>query len=201
MSPRRRPQRRHVSGNPARRARQQEAPPPGILLMGHEPDQVMTVHLKRARPLVDAGFVFTTMRSEDRTVVQALITDHIAGQRLLEEDDGAIVARHGERVVGALVVGVVTFDEKKVAFVRTLVVEEAQRGQGLGQVLLGLLPQLMEDGLDLSVGNCAEEGAGLYQRAGFTVLQPGVPLPFPFGEGALMQLSNEDYPCWFYRHW
>jgi hypothetical protein len=46
----------------------------------------------------------------------------------------------------------------------------------------------------------APDTAAFYQRAGFTVLDPGEPFPFPFSkQAAIIANSNPTYTCWFYR--
>jgi hypothetical protein len=53
----------------------------------------------------------------------------------------------------------------------------------------------------LTLGSCAPAEAQFYQRAGFTVLDPGAPLPFPLGRPVWLGNTNPDYPCSFYRRW
>jgi GNAT superfamily N-acetyltransferase len=112
-----------------------------------------------------------------------------------------VVTRDAEgQLIGALVAGALSFEaDKVVLLVRHLVVEPSWRGRGVGVVQLGVLPQVLGRQPDLVIGNCEQDAAGFYQRAGFTVLEPGVPLPFPFGRQPMVQLTNEHYPCWFFR--
>jgi GNAT superfamily N-acetyltransferase len=85
-----------------------------------------------------------------------------------------------------------------VLILTNLVVEPSWRGKGVGVVLLGVIPQLLQT--SLTFGTCAPDTAAFHQRAGFTVLDPGEPFPFPFSKQAtIITNSNPTYTCWFYR--
>lgn len=201
-----------VSGKQAKRRRRRQtfsaaaAQPsrrPGVLADGWDVGQVRDRHMRYAKDLVEAGVTFMHMTPEDRPAVQRLVGEHITGAGVVGAEEGGVVARDAEgRLVGALVVAGVSFEdqEKVTLIIRHLVVEPDWRGRGVGVVQLGVLPQLLGGRRpDLIIGNCTEESAGFYQRAGFDVLEAGVPLPFPFGRQAMVQLSNQEYPCWFFR--
>lgn len=79
------------------------------------------------------------------------------------------------------------------------------RGCGVGYVLMGLLPQLVEDlagdvASTRTIGNCAPAQAGFYQRLGFRVEQPGHHLDLVRFMGSMGALPDDTaQPCWFHR--
>ena len=79
------------------------------------------------------------------------------------------------------------------------------RGRGVGYVLMGLLPELVENlagNVDSTrtIGNCAPEQAEYYQRLGFRVEQPGHQLDLIRFTGAMGALPDDaEQPCWFHR--
>jgi len=173
---------------------------PGVLAPAWEYERVTGRHMNYASSLVADGVTFEATTAEEKPSVLALVTEHIAGAgHVIGEEQGGLVAKSEGLIVGALVVGAAKFTEDIVCFIRYLVVEPTWRGRGVAVVLLGVLPQLIGEDVSLTIGNCAVDAADFYQRAGFTVLEPGVPLPFPFGARAMVQLSNRHYPCWFFR--
>ncbi|WP_216871020.1 GNAT family N-acetyltransferase [Modestobacter excelsi] len=140
------------------------------------------------------------MQSNDEAPIERLVQAHIAGGasfHFLPEEGGVAACDPDGQVIAGLVAAGAQFDSNVVIFIRHLVVDPAWRGQGVGVVALGVLPQLKRAAL--YVGNCAANAARFYQRAGYTVLDPGQPLPFPFGKQAVLQLTNDQYPCWFYK--
>ena len=175
------------------------------MLIGWDPERAIERHLRYARCLVDESVSFDHVLAHERPAIAQLVQRNVAGAELWEPDGdcGALVAADTDgNMVGALVAGGAEFTGKITLFVLYVAVEPDWRGRGVGTVLLGTLPQMLGErrGPALTVGSCAQEGARFYQRAGFTVLDPGEPLPFPLG-GAWLANRNANHPCWFHRPW
>lgn len=176
------------------------------MLIGWDPERAIERHLRYARPLVDEGVTFEHVGATERPAVAQLIRQHIAERERWRPDpaEGAFIALDPEeRTIGTLVAGAAQFGGDIGLFVSYVVVEPGWRGRGVGTVLLGMLPKMLGGRGEptLTVGSCALDGARFYQRAGFTVLDPGEPLPFPLGDGAWLANRNANYPCWFHRPW
>ncbi|WP_430336037.1 GNAT family N-acetyltransferase [Rhodococcus sp. ACT016] len=129
-----------------------------------------------------------------------LVRDHIVGvpDFQVKDDEGGIVAvlPSGE-IIGVVVVAGVKFESTSVMFLR-VVVAPAWRGRGLGTVLLNMLALVLN--ADMTIGSCAPSEAGFYANAGFTVLRPNVPLPFPAGRNPhAIAINNDVYPYAIYR--
>ena len=82
-----------------------------------------------------------------------------------------------------------------------LAVDEGWRGRGLGFVTLQLGDRVpMPSKPVCQFGNIARDQARFFQRAGFTVFQPGEALQLP-GASVALSSSSEPYPCMMYRTW
>lgn len=167
-------------------------------------------HLRYARELMDAGVSWRQSGPEDWPVVADLIREHVLGAEEFhpQPDDpgGAVLTLdRDDSLIGALVMGAADFQGRLAVMVRYLAVSPDWRRRGVGAVSLGLLRQLLgtdADMIRLTFGSCAAgRAARFYQHAGFTVLDPGTPLPFPLGSQALLGSMSSRYPCWFYRTW
>ncbi|HEY5262032.1 MAG TPA: GNAT family N-acetyltransferase [Solirubrobacteraceae bacterium] len=167
-------------------------------------------HLKYAEPLVADGVTWRWGYAEDTPPVVQLVRKHIAGMAdyAAEDENSLMIAARdkSEAVIGGGVMMLVRFKGLgTVMLLRLLVVEPEWRGRGVGVVTLGTLTQAAIEHAgqapDLSLGNCSEDDAGFYQRAGFSVLEPGQDLPFPVAGGALLRLRSDSYPCWMCRPW
>lgn len=184
---------------------------PAGLLPARPSLEVRARHIKLATSLVDLGVEFRPWQDEDTRAIVQLVRSHILGseQSKLEDGSGVIVARDiNQKVIGCAVLGL-GVDDNSVLLMKltSIVVVPEWRGKGLGTVMLGVIPQIVPDrpGTDLSksplivYGSCSIEGQLFYQRAGFNVQEPGLPLQLPFGNGATMHNTNTEYPCWFWK--
>ena len=194
-----------VSGRKSRQTRQGKPAGTSAIKEGWPQARVFERHLRYAQALVDDGFEFRPMDTSEDETVTGLIRATVpgAGSFTFDTHSGGIVALTSDQsIAGALVTGAVQFAEGPAAILRYLAVEPDWRGHGIGVVLLGILPQLFTDQpLVLTFGNCAPTEATYYQRGGFTVLPPGLPLPMPVGNHALLANTSQHQPCWFYRGW
>ncbi len=181
-----------------------------LLAQGWGAEKAKQRHLRCAKPLVAQGVQWHALASseddQDQDQVQQLVRKHVRGiaaEWTIESHAGAVVARDAKQgIIGAVVVGAADFAGQVVALLQHLVVDPTWRGHGLGVVTLGMAHQLF-DGMQkptMYAGSCARPDARFYQRAGFTVLQPGEHLVFR-GNPFPVQNSNQYYPCWFYRTW
>jgi GNAT superfamily N-acetyltransferase len=165
-----------------------------------DPTRVQQRYLNYAHRLVDQGVAFRTVQPDDKAPIEQLVQAHIAGSssfRIRPEEGGVAALDAQGRVIAGLVIAGAQFNTDVVIFIRHLVVDPVWRGQGVGVVTIGVLPQVHN--ATFYMGNCAVNAARFYQRSGFTVLDPGQPLPFLFGKQTMMQLTNEHYPCFFYK--
>lgn len=180
--------------------------PPQLLRQGWSTDKARTRHLKYAHPLVEAGVTFRGMKHSERERTQQIVRAHVPGVEeftLVKEGRhrGAVLAEdHDQQVIGVLALEAADIEGVPIAMINAVVTLPEHRGRGIGTVLLGVMDQLLIPQVgsapELVAGNCAPEDARFYQRAGFTVLQPGEVLPF--GRGVQVREESE-YPCWFYR--
>lgn len=176
-------------------------PAPRLLRAAWSPETAERRHIARATTLISEGVAIEKITPGDRPEVEALINSRIPTQELrMTENHGGAIARDTKgELLGALVVQAAQFSNGAAVHVRAIAVEQASEGRGIGTVLLGMAHQVI-NGVQLVHGGCAPETAAFYQRAGFTVLQPGAPMPFNLGNGAQVSSSNENFPCQFYRY-
>ncbi|UZG60397.1 GNAT family N-acetyltransferase [Rhodococcus opacus] len=157
--------------------------------------------MSHAQRLVDAGVEFRGIDRIDIPTVTALVRKHITGVpdfQMHDSEGGGVAISPAGEIIGAVVIGGATFETGRVTFLRDIVVVPEWRGRGLGTVLLNQIPKLFA--ADLIVGNCAPSAARLYANAGFTVLRPKVPLPFPMARTPhAIVFDNDVYPCAIYR--
>jgi GNAT superfamily N-acetyltransferase len=171
-------------------------------------------HQRYAERLVKhRGISFHSIAPGDRGVIETLVRDHRVGASQFQLEthskqgtDGWVAAHDkAGAVIAGLVANAIEVDSDIVASVRHLVVDPAWRGQGVGVVTLGMLPQLLQRAgvrqPSMTIGGCAPNHARFFQRAGFTVLDSGEALPFPFVSPMDIYTPDEFYPCWFFRRW
>lgn len=166
-------------------------------------------HDKFARSLVDEGFIFRSLTDNDKAAVSSLVRTHLtvpAGWTFPTDSLGIVVDdRHGG-LAAAVVIQVMTVDDKTLVVVSHLVTAPEYRGIGLATVLLGMFDRVTSGAEapspSMTVGFCAHNSIKLYRRAGFDVgvthssTQVPEGLPFPS-----MTTRNLDYPYPFYRAW
>lgn len=179
-----------------------------LLAQGWGPTKVRDRYLGYARGLVDAGVTFAHMDTSDKPDVWSLIDAHVSmpAPWKIADEEGGIVARDSEgTLIGALLMSAVSFDSPRgpaaLVTIRSLAVDPAWRGRGVGVVTLGMADRPVSSlGPAFYLGNCAEADAKFYQRLGYTVLQPGANLPLDLGpEGMRVAINNPDYPCCFFK--
>lgn len=107
-------------------------------------------------------------------------------------DDGAIIARAADGpLLGAVLVAASQFPSGITSVIRAVAVDPTQQGHGIGTVLLGIIPQLVE-GTSAIIGNCAEREAKFYSRAGYDVYPAGAAIPFPNAGGRLWSPGDSN---------
>lgn len=179
-----------------------------LLAQGWGPEKVRARYLRHAREAVDAGVTFDGMKPADKTEVWSLISQHVTmpPKWKIAKNEGGIIARDPEgKLIGALLMNGISFDGPQgpqlMASIRSVVVDPAWRGRGVGVVTLGMADRPFHPQRpNLYIGNCAEADARFYQRLGYTVLQPGSEFPLPLGaETIKVGITNPDYPCFFFQ--
>lgn len=176
---------------------------------GHPFEKVRKRHRAYAQELVNEDIYFQSR-------IDGGETNNLIRRRLPSMDTFTVAETDGvigslskeEELLGVLVVALAEFDGSSVAFIRGLAVEEGHQGRGIGTVLLGLIDQMTDKdagGRKLAgvVGSCAVDEDAFYQKAGYTVLQPGQPMPWLYGAqaGTRLENSNPTHDCWFYREY
>lgn len=164
---------------------------------------------KFARSLVDEGFIFRSLTNNDKPAVSSLVRTHLtvpAGWTFPTDSLGIIVDDPRGGLAAAVVMQVMTIDDKTLVVVSHLVTAPEYRGRGLATVLLGMFDRVTSGAgaspPSMTVGFCAHNSIKLYRRAGFDVgvahsnTQVPEGLPFPS-----MSTRNPDYPYPFYRGW
>lgn len=174
---------------------------PQYLRAGWPAAKVAPRHRAYATQLADAGVTFDKMKTENRQAAEALVKERLIFDEpfRLTQEAGGILATHGEALIGVAVAEAAQFGSRVTMRVTALAVTPEWEGRGLGTVLLGMMHQLVPGRVQFLFGGCAPEAAQFYQRAGFDVLAPGEPMPFPFGSGAELASSNPHYPSMFFR--
>jgi len=106
----------------------------------------------------------------------------------MPQKGGGIAACNGNKLVGALVVMVVTYRAgslvRSTVHLQDLVVDPSWEGKGIGSVLLGMRFTLCINYLKLPrpiflFGGCAPSAAGFYRKSRFGVLPPSASLTHP----------------------
>lgn len=161
-----------------------QMPTVGMLRAGWSRPKVNDFYAVNALKLHTAGVVFSPYKPADKHEVEALVSSTIADSEdfaIISGEMGGIVARDRGDLVATLMLTVAEFDGALLVTIRDLATSPQHRGRGLGTVMLGLIWQITHDGFgrlpDATAGNCSLETARFYQRAGFTVLQPGIIMP------------------------
>jgi GNAT superfamily N-acetyltransferase len=113
---------------------------------------------------------------------------------------------HGE-VIGCATLGLSTDADGALAgWLGRLVVAPQWRNQGIGTILVGMVPKFIVSTSGVNVasapsftifGSCSTAGRSFYNRAGYKVFDAGTPLRLPFGNRATLHNNNAAYPCWF----
>jgi len=175
---------------------------PALLRKGWPESRVRERYLERARAVND-DFEFRTFTEQERPTIEQLLNEQLINESTftMSAEAGGIKASHNGELAGAIVLeGVETPGDGIAVRVTAVAVTPKWKGQGLGTVLLGMVPNFTTN-VKFIYGGCAVDAAAFYQRAGYDVLQPGELLPFHLG-GSLTGLasSNPHYPCWFIRH-
>jgi GNAT superfamily N-acetyltransferase len=169
-------------------------------------------HLRYARALVARDVQWRGIDDADADAVARLVRENIRGigedWTLPAESGGVVAFTEADGIIGAMVIGAMgngaATAENTIAFVQHIVVEPAWRGCGVGVVTLGMADQVFRSQpvpAKHFIGCCAPEAARWYQRAGYTVLQPGEILVLPGEQPVPTVVTNEHYPCWFFRSW
>lgn len=185
---------------------------PQLLAKGWGSAKVEGRHRAAAASLAEAGVTWREAERPDHPRIAQLVRTHIHGSGAdwdVDRDSGGIVAVTGVGdIIAVLVVAAFTAGGQVVAIIRQVVVDPSWRGRGVGTVALGLVPQMLErhgGRPAATIGNCAPLAARFYQRAGFTVLQPGelldlsLVLGLPYQQPLPAGLSTRHYPCWMVR--
>ncbi|MGD7708130.1 GNAT family N-acetyltransferase [Microlunatus sp. Y2014] len=157
--------------------------------------------------LHDAGVEYGPATTAELSVLDGMIREHITG---LEEwsstrsDAGVAIARQGGQVIGGVVSHVMAFGDDMVVHLQHLVVSPEWRRRGVGTVLLGLTPQIVEraagEGADRDAvfyGQCAPGSATWLHRSGYVVLQPGQPIVLC--DQMIAVPDDAAQRCWFAR--
>lgn len=184
-----------------------------MLLKGAAFERVRDRHLRYARALVDDHVTFRDDVVATDPRVLALIRSEVRGSAQFDPRDptATITALSVEDdVIGACVVGVhlLSGAPEPWVYVWQVAVDPGWRMRGIGTVLLTMLPQVVAGSapdlprLQGTYGACAPADARFYQRAGFDVLQPGLPLSLLIaGTKPVVVHSRADHSCWMVRRW
>lgn len=165
--------------------------------------EVRDRYLRSAQSLLDKGvqFLHSDLR-QDLSSVKAFVgrwrsTSRV--QSIRPEHHTAVIASYGGRPIGLALVEFQRYAAGHAVFVHDLVVDDGWRGMGVGTVLAGMLPRMLENTL-YTAGPCSPEHAHFLNRSGYTVLTPGSPLPFTLAEPEVLLAApdNEIGTCWFY---
>lgn len=179
-----------------------------VLRTGWSPQKVEVNYFGYVAGLVTKGVTFKHIEPQYHSAVQALIRTYEKGSSSysIPSTSGGIVAMDDTGdILGAIILGAAKFGpaakkQTTVVIVEHVVVTSAWRKRGLGHVLIQMSPMVQT--FDLQVGACDPAASKFYERGGFTVLKPGVPLPAGFArEGAAWGNSNPYYTSWFFRSW
>ncbi|WP_306971216.1 GNAT family N-acetyltransferase [Arthrobacter oryzae] len=160
-----------------------------LLAQGWGPEKVRERFLGYAPKLVEAGVVFSAMQGSDKAQVWSLIDEHVTmppGWKIAKEEGGIVARDSYGTLIGTLLMNAVGFDGPQgpatLVSIRSLVVDPAWRGRGVGVVTLGMADRPLPSHVPaFYLGNCAEADARFYQRLGYTVLRPGSEFPLPLG--------------------
>jgi GNAT superfamily N-acetyltransferase len=170
-----------------------------------DPERVTERYLRYARPLVEAEVGFQKLERRDHAAVERLVRTEVPAMEDFAVSSvwsGGVTAHaKDEDLVGTIVVTGMSHGDRAAMMVEAIAVEPAWRGRGIGVVLLGVLPLVLpSQHVEFYYGMCNPREARFYQRAGYTVLEPGMALPFPIGEDPPAFVNTTTtHPCWFYR--
>ncbi|MDP2712552.1 MAG: GNAT family N-acetyltransferase [Solirubrobacteraceae bacterium] len=185
-----------------------------MLLKGPvSPERVHARHMQYAGELVAGGVTFRNDIAATDSRVLALIRTEVRGSGNFDPRVSTVTITafsDTDDVIGVCVAGVHTLGDSREpwAYLWQLAVDPEWRMRGIGTVLLTMLPEVIVSltpaiaRLNGIYGACAREDARFYQRAGFAVLQPGLPLSLllpaaqPWGTEA-----SSHYSCWIARPW
>ncbi len=162
-------------------------------------------HLTLARPLVDAGVQFaTTHYQADDPAILALVRETIPGSEGFAPSEpmpGLIAAELDDEIIGVAIIAAMKAGPELNAYIWQLAVREDWQGRGVGTVLLGMIPQRLEEHgqVALTFGGTRPENADFFQKAGFDVHEPGAVVTI---NGRLVTAPEATVnPCWITRRW
>lgn len=161
-----------------------------------------------AEKLKELGVTFRSVKPEEYPAAQRLIQAHIIG------NSGANMERQNVGTLGAFddqqtLIGCCTFEIQNApngelrAHLVTLAVAQEWRRHGIGGFLVTMIPAYIEMAIPdlyqaagaLTVyGGCSKASASFYRNNGYTVFDPGMPMPMPEGE---VRSNNATYPYLF----
>lgn len=170
----------------------------GILIGARGGGEVWARHTRRATALLRQGIDY---RSDSRVHLDD-INDLLAqtSNVHLSSDDmrGVLFAAHPSQ--GVLAAAVITASQSGAhvaMFLDTISVAPDWRGRGLGSTLLLTAQRLLPAPPAITVGHVRPDIAPFFARSGYTVLRPGLDLPFTLGAEPVVLHVDDD--CWFYR--
>lgn len=175
---------------------------PRLLRKGWPSGKVQERYTKSAESLIGQGVEFYGIQPDSAAAVETLVNKRVEfdSPYTMDSNAGGLRADLGGRTIGVMVLeGIEVPDDGIAVRVTAVAVEPDWEDRGVGSVLLGMIPLLVQP--RLVYGGCDVGGAAFYQRAGFDVLAEGEMLHLPMGKGAAFKSSNVHYPHWFVRHW
>lgn len=171
-----------------------------LLREGHSRRKVDERRLAYAKSLVADGYRWRKICDEDREEVVVLIRGQLAGletEVLKDAEGGFVCVTRDGSIVAAIVAAASRHEVGLVLWIRQLVVHPEHGRRGIGFVTLASAQALIDERPVTIIGNCSEDAAAFYQKAGYSVSQPGETLAL---RGiAAFQLANEEFPCWIWR--
>lgn len=170
----------------------------GVHTEASEGGEVLIHHVERAKRLLGLGIEFSDDPRPHIARINQLLGEHHT--RVQPNDTrGVVVAKHPtEGVIGAMIFTGAQFDDRVGMMIDAVVVDKSWRQRGVGSVLLLTAQQILPGAPTFAAGHCAPALAPFFAQAGYTVLNPGVALPFPLGkEVSVLDVGGEE--CWFFR--